>query len=196
MNRVTMVTRLIQIVRIFSYGLHWHLDEFSVTEIPAWWKQTWLVWPFTFKRTNGWCAQFQWQNQAVEREMSEVLEMCQHVLSLRHEYNITKTYLPGNPSSFSSGAFRIVIFVWSKTHKTLKECFLIRWNRAKWFLPASFPSSSLHPPPLSFFSFFDAFYLLRHTPCVTPFSFSCLGSLMPFSSHQPPSIKRTQDELV
>ena len=28
--------------------------------------------------------------------MSEVLEMCQHILSVRHEYNITKAYLPGN----------------------------------------------------------------------------------------------------
>jgi len=50
----------------------------------------------TFKGWNSGCVQFQWQNQAVEREMSEVLEMCQHILSVRHEYNITKAYLPGN----------------------------------------------------------------------------------------------------
>ena len=33
----------------------------------------------TFKGWNSGCAQFQWLNQAVKREMSEVLEMCQHL---------------------------------------------------------------------------------------------------------------------
>ncbi|KAK7113968.1 valine--tRNA ligase-like [Littorina saxatilis] len=38
--------------------------------------------------------QFQWQNETVEQEMREVLEIVQHVLSIRHQYSITKPFLP------------------------------------------------------------------------------------------------------
>ncbi|XP_076469865.1 valine--tRNA ligase-like [Babylonia areolata] len=39
-------------------------------------------------------AEYPWQNEAVDQEMRQVLQVCQQVLSIRHQYNITKPLLP------------------------------------------------------------------------------------------------------
>ena len=99
------------------------------------------------------------------------------------------------PPSFGKYSLSNVLALWeAESRGRIWYCILYWYSERCWytpfcnslriflassiirFLPASFPSSL---PPLSWFVF-DAFYLLRHTPYVTPFSFSRRGSLVPF----------------